>query len=37
MLAALNYDTDELQLLIQESKELKNILGAIVLKLSKES
>lgn len=36
MLAALNYDTDELQLLIQESKELKNILGAIVLKLSKE-
>jgi four helix bundle protein len=37
MLAGLNYNSDELQLLIQESKELKNILGAIVLKLSKES
>ena len=34
MLVGLNYNSDELQLLIQESKELKNILGAIVLKLN---
>lgn len=37
LIKALDHESEELNLLIQESKELKNIFGSIVVKLCKET